>query len=150
ETCVDAWNTFNASCGSGPIAPCAPTRLAGSPVEEVDLSAAGIARWATSGAAVVTCAVLLGPAGAAAATDTTAPTVTALAASPTAVDTSTAPAVVTVTATLIDDSSGVPTFRSLVSLRSPSGKQTTAGTFVALGGNAFSASVKIAAHSETG
>src|SRR4051812_13676003 len=102
------------------------------------------------GAAALACATLLLPAAAAAATDSTPPTVTALAVSPTAVDTSTAPAVVVVTATLTDDSTGVPTFRSVVTLRSPSGKQTTAGTFIALGGNAFSASVKIAAHSETG
>src|SRR3954468_2435435 len=102
------------------------------------------------GAAALACAALLLPAAVAAAPASPPPTVIALAVSPTAVDTSTSPAVVTVTATLTDDSSGVPTLRSVVTLRSPSGKQTTAGTFIALGGNVFSASVKIAAHSETG
>jgi hypothetical protein len=86
----------------------------------------------------------------AAGVDTTPPAVTALAVVPASVDTSTTPVVVTVTATLTDDASGVPTGRSLVSLRSPSGKQTTAGTFMSLGGDQFAAQVKIAAHAETG
>jgi hypothetical protein len=100
--------------------------------------------------AVLALGMVFGGTAHAAAVDTTPPAVTALAVVPTSVDTSTAPAVVTVRATIADDASGVPTGRSVVRLRSPSGKQTTAGSFVSLGGDQFAAQVKIAAHAETG
>ena len=99
---------------------------------------------------LVCLAALVALPAARAAGDTIPPAVTALAASPTSVDTTSSSATVTVTATLTDDLSGVRNAWSLVVFRSPSGAQTVAGTFRWSGGDGYSAAMTLPAHAETG
>src|SRR3982750_3424520 len=100
--------------------------------------------------AVAAATFALGVGGVAqAAVDTTPPSITALSLAPASLDTSTEPAIVTVAATITDDVA-MQSGDALVTLKSPSGKQTTGGMLFIADGEHWTGRVKIAAHSETG
>jgi len=82
--------------------------------------------------------------------DTAPPTLTALAVSPSAVDVTDAPQTVTVTATITDDLSGIPTDGGDITFESPSGNDAAFGFFERTSGDEFTASVTIPQSAESG
>ena len=81
-------------------------------------------------------------------TDSTPPQLTALSVTPDAVDTTSAPATVTITATITDDLSGFS--YGYMSLASPGGLYLSASAFTAIGGDRYTATVVIPRYAQPG